>query len=86
MEKAVPLWQEMASLEILSSDVLFSLRELAMFFEHKEKDYIEAQKMAEEGFVLSRGFSVYYENDFVRRRERLKQKMKKQASRPDQEK
>jgi uncharacterized protein YprB with RNaseH-like and TPR domain len=86
LEKAVPLWQEMASLEILSSDVLFSLRELAMFFEHKEKDYIEAQKMAEEGFVLSRGFSVYYENDFVRRRERLKQKMKKQASRPDQEK
>ena len=85
-EKAVPLWLEMASLEILSSDVLFSLRELAMFFEHQEKKYTEAQKMAEEGFVLSRGFSAYYENDFVKRRERLQQKMKKQSSKPDKEK
>ena len=85
-EKAVPLWREMAAVEIVSSDVLYSLRELAMFFEHQEKNFSEAQKMAEEGFVLARGFSLYYENDFLKRRERLRQKIKKQSSQTKAEK
>jgi tetratricopeptide (TPR) repeat protein len=75
-EKAVSLWREMAAADAPSSDLLYSLRELSMFFEHREKKFDEAFRLAEEGYVVSLGFSVYYEKDFSRRRERLKRKMK----------
>lgn len=75
-DKAVALWIEMTDSEFASSDLLYSLRELSMFYEHREKKYDEARKFAEEGFVLSRGFSSYYEKDFTHRMTRLKQKMK----------
>lgn len=77
-EKAVSIWREMASSEVISKDQLFSFRELAMYLEHKEKKYEEARKIAEEGFVLSMGTSPYYEKDFKHRLERLKHKIKKQ--------
>lgn len=76
-DKAVSLWKEMASAEIPSNNLLFSLRELAMYYEHKTKDYLEAKKMSEEGFVLARNFSAYYERDFSHRMERLRLKIKK---------
>lgn len=75
-DKAVPLWKEMASAETPSNNLLFSLRELAMYYEHKTKDYLEAKKMSEEGFVLARNFSAYYERDFSHRMERLRLKIK----------
>jgi len=77
-DKAIPLWQEVASSDSISSKQLFSFRELAMYFEHKEKKYEEARKIAEEGLVLSLGVSPYYEKDFSYRLERLKREIKKQ--------
>jgi len=77
-DEAVKLWKEMSSIEMVTQDGLFSYRELAMFYEHREKDYEEARRTAEEGMVASFSISAYYENDFRYRLERLKQKIKKQ--------
>ncbi|MGD9345828.1 MAG: ribonuclease H-like domain-containing protein [Candidatus Aminicenantes bacterium] len=79
-DKAVAIWREITSLENITAGHLFSFRELAMYLEHREKNYEEAIKVAEEGYVLSRGVSVYYEQDFEHRRARLKQKIKKQSA------
>ena len=75
---ALAYWKEIASSTWVSSAQLYSLRELAMFFEHRKKDYQEAKKQAEEGYVLSKGVSVFYEKDFSYRLERLRRKIKKQ--------
>jgi hypothetical protein len=75
-EEAISLWNEIASSSHVSSTQLYSLRELAMYFEHRMKRYEEARKVTEEGFVLSRGVSSYYEKDFAHRLERLKRKIK----------
>jgi uncharacterized protein len=77
-ENAVMLWEEMAAANQPSYDLLYSLRELSMYYEHREKELEKALRYAEEGFVVSRGFSSHYEEDFTRRRERIKQKIKKQ--------
>ena len=77
-DKAVPVWQEMTSAEVVTPAQLFSFRELAMHFEHRLKNYKEAKQIAEEGFVLSVGVSSYYENDFSYRMERLRRKIKQQ--------
>jgi uncharacterized protein YprB with RNaseH-like and TPR domain len=79
-DKAVAIWREITSLEDITAGHLFSFRELAMYLEHKEKNYEEAIKIAEEGYVLSRGSSPYYERDFEHRRARLKEKIKKQSA------
>jgi uncharacterized protein YprB with RNaseH-like and TPR domain len=79
-DKAVAIWREITSLEEITTGQLFSFRELAMYLEHKEKNYEEAIKIAEEGYVLSRGSSTYYEQDFEHRRARLKLKLKKQTT------
>lgn len=76
--KALSFWQDIASSSTKSSAQLYSLRELAMYLEHKQKNYEEARRIAEEGFVLSRGQSSYYERDFSHRLERLKQKIQRQ--------
>ena len=68
----------MASAEVISAQQLFSFRELAMYYEHKEKKYEEAKKITEEGLVLSFGTSSYFENDFRHRLDRLNQKIRKQ--------
>ncbi|MFO7980209.1 MAG: ribonuclease H-like domain-containing protein [Candidatus Aminicenantes bacterium] len=83
-ENAVLLWEEMASINEPCYDLLFSLRELAMFYEHRKKKYEKALRYAEEGFVLSRGYSSRYEEDFTHRRERIKQKMKRKKQRKTQ--
>ncbi|MDH5744259.1 MAG: hypothetical protein OEZ52_11985, partial [Candidatus Aminicenantes bacterium] len=44
----------------------------------KEKKYEEAIQITEEGLVLSIGLSSHYEQDFARRLERLKSKIKRQ--------
>ena len=61
----------------LTRDSLFSFRELAMYYEHRKKDYQKARLFAEEGMVASFGFSASYENDFRRRLERIKAKLNK---------
>jgi uncharacterized protein YprB with RNaseH-like and TPR domain len=78
-DKAVAIWREITSLEDISTVHLFSFRELAMYLEHREKNYEEARHISEEGYVLSRGVSSYYEKDFVHRRARLKEKIKSQS-------
>lgn len=75
-ERAVSLWKEMSASNRASPNQLYSFRELAMYFEHKMKKYEEALKVAEEGLVLSIGFSPFYEKDFAHRLERLKRKIK----------
>ena len=77
-ERAILLWKEMASSNMASLNQLFSFRELAMYLEHKKKKFEEAKKIAEEGYVLSLGFSSYYEKDFAHRLERLRRKIQKQ--------
>jgi len=84
-DKAVAIWKEITSLEDISAAHLFSFRELAMYLEHREKDYKEARKISEEGYVLSRGISSYYEQDFEHRRARLKEKIKKQSLESEKE-
>lgn len=74
-DKAVSLWKEITSMETSPRIQLFSIRELAMYLEHREKDYQEAKRLAEEGWVLSRGISSYYERDFSYRLQRLKRKL-----------
>lgn len=77
-EKAVSLWNNIASSPTVSSAQLYSMRELAMYFEHRVKKYEEAKKIAEEGLVLSQGSSSYYKNDFAYRLERLRHKIRRQ--------
>jgi uncharacterized protein YprB with RNaseH-like and TPR domain len=77
-EKAVPIWKEITSTDVVTAAQLFSFRELAMHLEHRLKNYEEAKRIAEEGFVLSKGVSSYYENDFSYRLERLRRKIKRQ--------
>ncbi len=79
-EKAVSLWKEMSDSEYASSDLLYSLRELSMYFEHHEKHFKNAHRYAEEGYVVAMGFSSRYEQDFSHRKDRLKQKLKKELN------
>ncbi len=76
-ERAVSLWKEIASSEKVSMNHLYSLREIAMYLEHRLKEYEKAREVAEEGFLISRGLSVFYEKDFSHRLERLNHKIKK---------
>lgn len=71
-DKAVPLWQGAAG-----GDAFSSCRELAMYYEHREKNYEEAIRAAEEGLALSMGVSQQYEQDFRKRLERLKDKVRR---------
>jgi hypothetical protein len=86
-DRAIFIWKEIATLNEISINELFSFRELAMYYEHREKEYEEARKIAEEGLVLSMGISSYFEGDYRHRLERLKHKIKKQKEeQPDKEK
>ena len=77
-DRAIFIWKEIAALNEISINELFSFRELAMYYEHREKEYEEARKITEEGLVLSMGISSYFEGDYRHRLERLKHKIKKQ--------
>jgi len=79
-DKAISIWQDMTSL-----NQLFCFRELAMYFEHKEKKYEEAKKIAEEGLALSQGISLTYQQDFSHRLERLKGKIRRQKVKAEKE-
>ena len=69
-EKALGFWQDMAA-----GDEFDCFRELAMYFEHKAKDYGEATRYALEGLAVSKGKSAAAERDFEKRIARLKGKM-----------
>jgi uncharacterized protein YprB with RNaseH-like and TPR domain len=77
-EKAISLWQEMTP-----QNQLFCFRELAMYYEHKGKDYPKAKEIAEEGLALAMGISRAYEEDFAHRLERLRARILRQKKDAD---
>jgi len=71
-EKAVAIWQDLAPL-----GKLYCFRELAMYYEHRLRDYERASEVAREGLSVAQGVSKIYEQDFRRRLERLREKKQK---------
>lgn len=75
-DKALPLWRQ-----AVASDDISGFRELAMHFEHREKNYEEALRIAEEGWALAlETDSETWRRDFEHRVARLRRKMKKAAN------
>lgn len=68
--KAVILWKDLSR-----QDQLDAFRELAMYYEHKEKRFDEAMRAAEEGLAMAMGQSVFHEQDFRKRLERIRGKL-----------
>jgi uncharacterized protein YprB with RNaseH-like and TPR domain len=68
-EEAVAIWQDMTSQNQISS-----FRELAIHYEHREKNYAEAIRIVQEGLALSRELDSRLHQDFSRRLKRLKAK------------
>lgn len=75
-DKAVFIWQQLTKEKNVTAGHLFSFRELAMYWEHREKNYEEARKITEEGFVVSMETGSAFKDDFSRRMERLKRKIR----------
>ena len=73
-DKAIPMWREMTSL-----NQLYSYRELAIYYEHKEKNYPEAKHAAEEGLALALDLASNLSQDFSRRLERLNLKLERRS-------
>jgi len=76
--KAVSLWQEMTPLNELTC-----FRELAVYYEHTERDYEKARQFAEEGLTLAFGTSRSLERDFSHRLERLRHKLESKRREKD---
>jgi len=73
-DKAIALWKDLTP-----ANQLFCFKELAMYYEHREKNYQEARRLTEEGLSLSLGVSLEYEKDFSQRLERLCRKIERPA-------
>jgi hypothetical protein len=73
-EEAVAIWQEMTSQNQLSS-----YRELAIHYEHREKNYEQAMRVVEEGLALSLELDSSLHLDFSHRLKRLKAKAHQRA-------
>jgi hypothetical protein len=58
-----------------AGDEFDCFRELAMYFEHRAKDYDQAIRFATEGLAVSKGRSAAAERDFEKRIARIKAKM-----------
>jgi len=78
-ERAEALWKELAD---HGGKQLEALRELAMFYEHKKKNYEDAKRAAEEGLALASVVSDRLRRDFEHRVERLNDKIRRHAA-PD---
>ena len=78
-DRALVFWQEMAGGEEVDC-----FRELSMYFEHTAKDYMEAIRVATEGWALAKGKSSAAERDFEKRIARIKGKMAKSKGAPGQ--
>jgi len=73
-DKAIPMWREMTGL-----NQLYSFRELAMYYEHKEKNFPEAKHAAEKGLALATDLGSNLTEDFAKRLDRLNQKIGRQG-------
>ncbi|OGD26976.1 MAG: hypothetical protein A2V57_07055 [Candidatus Aminicenantes bacterium RBG_19FT_COMBO_65_30] len=76
-DRALVFWQEMAGGEEVDC-----FRELSMYFEHTAKDYMEAIRVATEGWALAKGKSSAAERDFEKRIARIKGKIAKSKGAP----
>lgn len=72
-ERAVSLWQETTP-----TNQLICYRELAIYYEHRERNYEKARQAAEEGLTAAAGSSQSWEKDFLHRLERIKQKLERE--------
>jgi uncharacterized protein YprB with RNaseH-like and TPR domain len=70
--RAISLWQEMMPLNELTC-----FRELAIYYEHTERDLEKARQFAEEGLNVAFGTSRSLEKDFSHRLERLRHKLER---------
>lgn len=76
-EKAVVLWKDLSR-----QDQLDAFRELAMYYEHREKKYEDALRAAEEGLAMSMGLPGPHEQDFRKRLDRIRGKMERAVAAP----
>lgn len=73
-EEALGHWKDLASMGDLRG-----FEELAMYYEHKAKDYHQAKRWTEEGLALSMDVSFGRRKDFKHRLERLNAKIRRQS-------
>ena len=73
-DKALHLWRDLSS-----QGELAYYRDMAIYFEHKVKDFGEAKRIAVEGLALSMNIESKLREDFARRIDRLAGKMAKSA-------
>ena len=76
-EKAVVLWKDLSR-----RDQLDAFRELAMYYEHKEKKYDEALRAAEEGLAMSMALPGPQAQEFRKRLDRIRAKMERAVAGP----
>lgn len=74
-EAACRLWQKLAEEAAFPTQRLFALRELAMFYEHRQKEYPAALAWAEKASKLPPASHAWLQADFTRRRARLQNKL-----------
>ncbi len=77
-DKALSLWSEMISVQKLEC-----YRELAMYYEHRVKDYVKAKEVVREGLAVAGEAPDSFQVDLHRRLERLEKKIGRARNRKD---
>lgn len=72
---ACRLWQKLAEGADYPTERLFALRELAMFYEHRQKEYPAALACAQQASQSSTVANTWLQSDFARRMARLQEKL-----------
>ena len=70
-EKAITLWEELAYY-----GEVHPLRELAIYYEHREKNFIKAKEIVEQA-LSNENLNEYYKRDFEKRLIRIENKLRK---------
>ena len=74
-DKALHLWRDLSS-----HGELAYYRDMAIYFEHKAKDLLQAKRISEEGLALAMDLGSKLREDFARRIDRLSGKLGKAAA------
>lgn len=69
-DKALSLWRDLSA----RGDPAY-YRDMAIYFEHKAKDYVQARRIAEEGLAVAIDLGAKLREDFARRLDRLNAKI-----------
>jgi len=69
-DKALLLWRDLSA----RGDLAY-YRDMAIYYEHKAKDYAQAKRIAEEGLAVALDTGAKLREDFVRRLDRLNAKI-----------